>query len=127
MKKLGMIEILTIGVIGLILLASLVPATFPLFTKSEVTITVENKENIKSGDIGKYLIFTDIETFENSDCLLLGKFDSSDMYNDIKEGKKYKAKVYGFRIPFLSMYRNIYEIEEVLDREVEVKDALETE
>jgi hypothetical protein len=38
------------------------------------------------------------------------KFNSSDIYNQLEKGKKYRIKVYGFRIPFLSWYKNIIEV-----------------
>ncbi len=103
------------GIVLVLLLFGLIAsiASLPITTRSEVDIIVEDKERVRKGTIDKYLIFTDKGTFENSDCLLLGKFDSSDMYNDLKKTKKYRAKVYGLRIPIFSMYKNIYEIEEI--------------
>jgi len=78
----------------------------------EVTVTVEEKERVcESGNGGcKYLIFTDQGTFQNSDSLLEGKFDSSDVYSDLKVGKTYVVKVAGFRQGILSMYPNIIEV-----------------
>lgn len=80
----------------------------------EVTATVEDKERVCSGSGDsqscKYLIFTDQGTFENTDSLLTGKFDSSDVYGRIKEGRTYTFKVAGYRQGFLSMYPNIIEV-----------------
>jgi hypothetical protein len=59
----------------------------------------------------KYLIFATIsnqvKVFENTDSILAWKFNSSDVQASIIKGKKYKFKVYGWRIPFCSFYENI--------------------
>lgn len=79
--------------------------------KREVTVTVQDKERVCDSNRNcKYLIFTDGGTFENTDTLLNGKFDSSDVYGRIDEGKTYTFKVAGFRQGILSMYPNIIEI-----------------
>lgn len=54
-----------------------------------------------------YLVYTDKEVFKLEDSLIFGQFNSSDIYGMLTEGKTYKFKVIGWRIPFLSMYRNI--------------------
>ena len=54
-----------------------------------------------------YLIYTDRGVFRNDDAGWFVKFDSSDFYGDLDVGKTYRLKVYGWRIPILSMYPNI--------------------
>jgi hypothetical protein len=83
-------------------------------THDTVVFTVEKSERITNANDegGKYLIFTKAETFENTDRLVLWKFNSSDLYGLLKVGKAYEAKVVGFRIPFLSWYRNIVSFRE---------------
>jgi len=83
-------------------------------TTGERTITIDKSEMVISsgGKGGKYLVFTENNgVFENTDSFFRFKFDSSDMYNTLKQGQTYKVKYYGWRIPFLSMYPNIYEAE----------------
>lgn len=58
----------------------------------------------------QYLIFTDKGTFENTDSLLRGKFNSSDVYGRIQKGQQYDFTVQGFRQPIFSMYPNIIEV-----------------
>lgn len=84
--------------------------TIPYTTQETLELTVSEKERIVKNDNSKYLIFTDKGVFENTDTIFYFKFDSSDIYGEIKEGKTYQAKVYGFRIPIFSMYKNIIEI-----------------
>lgn len=78
-------------------------------------ITVEEKERVCSSDNEcKYLIFTNKGVFENTDSYLQFKFDSSDIYGALKPENTYKVKINGFRVPFLSMYKNILNVEEVV-------------
>ena len=79
-------------------------------TQCDVVCSLESKERINDGDSSKYLIFCEEEVFENTDQWLVGKFNSSDFYKNLKIGKKYNLKVCGWRIPFLSWYRNIIKI-----------------
>ena len=94
--------ILIVGFVGLIAFTM----TLPLTTQETVTVKVTEKERIRDGE-DKYLIWTEGEVFENTDSMVLGKFNSSDIYGKIQENETYECKVYGWRIPFLSMYRNI--------------------
>lgn len=82
--------------------------------ESNVTITVKDKERIVDRDVqgSRYLIWSDDETFENVDSLIKGKFNSSDLYGRLEEGKTYDCKVYGWRNGFFSWYRNIIECKE---------------
>lgn len=86
-------------------------------SKCNVLVTVIEKESTISGygknTSNRYLIFTKTETFENTDEWITGKFNSSDLYSKLKPGKTYYLRVIGWRIPFLSMYRNIIEIKKV--------------
>ena len=90
----------------------IIPAQIWLFyaTKTEVAgVVIKDRERITSvgGKESKYLIFTESETFENTDTILALKFDSSDVYGKLEPGKTCDLVVTGFRIPFMSAYRNI--------------------
>lgn len=90
----------------------------PYALKDNVTFVVTGKERINKRESSKYLIFTEKEdgsreVFENEDNFFIWKFNSSDLYGIIQEDKKYNADVYGLRIRFFSMYRNIADIKEV--------------
>lgn len=88
---------------------------YPVFhyvTQDHATFTVDKAERVVDGNSSRYLIFTENETFENTDSIAFFKFNSSDIYGRIDEGKTYKAKVSGTRVPFLSWYRSIIEIQE---------------
>jgi hypothetical protein len=78
----------------------------------EMKITVTDKERIteSNGVTSKYLVFTDKETFENTDALIFGKFNSSDIQGKLKVDSTYNIKVVGWRVPFMNTYRNIIEV-----------------
>lgn len=80
-------------------------ATF-VVTDKERAVKRDSDGNVES----KYLIFTDAETFENTDTIWGWKFNSSDVYGRIPIGQKCVAKVNGFRVSWLSWYRNILDI-----------------
>lgn len=94
--------------------------TAPHFDRESYQVKVIGSERVVSGD--KYVVFTqDVDTgkegaFENTDslleCLFDGcKFDSSTLQAKLKGAEKSNAvcdiRTYGWRVPFLSMYKNI--------------------
>lgn len=85
-----------------------------------VTATVTDKERVcettDSGSECKYLIFTDEGTFRVEDSLLIGRFDSSDVYGRFREDRTYRFEVYGWRIPFASSYPNVATTPEEIGR-----------
>ncbi|MBS3090283.1 DUF1523 domain-containing protein [Candidatus Pacearchaeota archaeon] len=93
---------------------ALAVATFnlPHLCRETVTATVKDKEVKRYKDKDKYLIFTDKGVFEDTDSWVELKFNSSDLYGKLERGKSYNLGVYGWRIPFLSKYRNITKIKE---------------
>ena len=101
-------------IIGLVLGGLIVREVAWWSSKEVITIEVSDKERITKGSNGDiesyYLVYTETETFENTDVLFLGKFNSSDIQGKLKPNHKYKVVVYGWRMPFFSSYRNIIEI-----------------
>ena len=107
------IILIVISMLGSVILGGVV---FPLTTQERVEFVLVGKERVGDSDSSKYLLFTESETFENSDIMILGKFESSDIYGQLEDGKTYRATVCGYRIGFLSMYRNVVSIYEVEDQ-----------
>lgn len=93
--------------LGIFVVFFVASISVPLWTQDRVTFTVTEKERVSDGESSYYLVYTDGETFKNSDILALGKFDSSDVYGRIEIGEKYRATVCGWRVPWLSWHRNI--------------------
>ena len=98
-------------IIGILLVTALLGSVVMSYTTQKtLVIDVTGKERVvqKSGDTikSRYLVYTTTETFENTDCFCLFKFNSSDIQGKLDKGR-YRVLVYGYRIPFLSWYRNI--------------------
>jgi hypothetical protein len=106
-KQLIIVGVLVVIVVGFVI------APVQLIFQEEVEFKVTSKERIMKNKSSKYLVFTENETFENTDYWLKWKFNSSDIYGKLKEGSSYKATVGGLRWPFFSQYRNIHSITEI--------------
>ena len=109
-------------IIAVILVLSIGYEAIFSFNDTEYTITVTDKERIYEGSgntsSSKYLVFGDDENgnsfvFENTDCFIRGKWNSSNIQGQLKEGNTYKVTVVGYRVSFFSMYQNIIKIEEI--------------
>jgi len=113
----AMIGVLVLCIVTLIVVPVGVSVS-SFFHKSTYVSTVTDKQVKRKGDSDNYLIFTedkdgDVRVLSNEDSLFRLKFDSSDVFADIKKGKTYEFDVVGYRIPFFSMYENILEYKEV--------------
>jgi hypothetical protein len=103
------------GVIGIFLLMIGVQAV-KFSTVRDVVVTVTEKERIVESNgkhtTSKYLVFTENEVFENVDDMIpFFKFNSSDIQGQLHVGETYKLTVWGWRINFLSWYRNILKVQ----------------
>lgn len=77
-----------------------------------IEITVKDKYVKRKGESDLYLVATEEgETYKIEDLFFKGKFNSTDLYNELDIGEKYKVEVTGARIPFFSMYKNINTVE----------------
>lgn len=83
------------------------------------TATVTRMEVKEHNNESKYLVFTrltdtdEVYVFQITDSFFHGRFDSSDLYGSIEEGKTYIFIVYGYRTEELSEYENILSVEEI--------------
>ncbi len=83
-------------------------------TKGEATFKVKRLEVKRaSEDSDKYLVFTNKGVFENTDSMVIGKCNSSDVQNKLEKGKCYKAQVHGVRMGCGSTYKNIESVVEI--------------
>lgn len=102
-----------IGLLTFVIFGSLVTS---YYWGDEHVITVNDKEYVVNTNNdhhnGRYLIFTESgEAFANSDDIFLLKFNSSDIFAQLKKGERYRIYTVGFRWRLMSMYQNIYKIE----------------
>ena len=82
---------------------------FVVNEKERIMDCSTNSEGVSSCN-AKYLIFTENEVFENVDKFIIFKFDSSDQYAKMVNGTRCSATAYGWRVPFLSWYRNLDDV-----------------
>lgn len=99
-----------IGALLAIAMLSVPSAWITYGTMTTVTFEVTSKERVSGDNSSKYLVFTPNEVFENTDTWWTLKFNSSDLYGKLVVGSTCEAKVSGFRVPFLSWYRNIHSV-----------------
>jgi hypothetical protein len=84
----------------------------------EAKFTVDRRERVTkgSGDSQRsyYLVWSrEGEVFCVADTWSFFSFDSSDRYGKLRDGSQVQASVAGWRVPFLSWYRNVVEIKSV--------------
>lgn len=82
-------------------------------TQEQITAKVEDKDIKRNGEVDLYMVYTDQEVLVNSDAMMHGKFNSSDVWANIEIGNCYRFDVFGYRIPLFSSYRNIIKQSEV--------------
>lgn len=109
-------SIISITVIMIIFLSVFFIA-FIEYANNEVSeIVVKEKYIKRNGEEDRYIIVTENnDTYKITDLIFKGKFNSSDIYNQLEIGKKYKIKTSGYRIPFLSEFKNINKVEEIIE------------
>lgn len=118
-NRLKILTILIIVIIAMIfILSGCISSNISENTSTETTnetseeiIVVTDKWIKRTNDKDLYMIGTENEVFKIEDNILIGKFNSSDIYNKIEIGKQYKIQTTGMRSNFMSWYRNINEIE----------------
>lgn len=107
--------LIRIGIAILILFTILVGiylCTIDYQNKETIEITVKDKYIKRIGESDRYLIVSEAgDTYKISDLLWIGKFNSTDLYNQLDIGKTYKVDISGLRWQFFSMYKNINKIE----------------
>lgn len=82
--------------------------------REEAIVTVRDKQRVPLAEGGSVnRVYTDKGTFENRDSWLFLKFNSEDVQGDLEVGRTYRVTTNGWRVPFLSMFRNIVTAEPV--------------
>lgn len=95
-------------VIFLIVGSVLIERYFVTAHAENITFTTNSAQRVVSSDgsSAQYLIYTDKGVFTDTDTIWYWKWNSSDVYNQAQKGT-HTCLVAGFRVPFLSWYRNI--------------------
>jgi FlaG/FlaF family flagellin (archaellin) len=110
--------IITLMVLLAIVIGAGALGGFPHLSRHEYEVTVTDKQIKRTNNHDTYMVFTqDVNgrpiVFENTDSTIEFKFNSSDVYAQLVQGKKYKVKAYGWRIPLMSRYENIVKVTEI--------------
>jgi len=103
------------GLLALIFIVGIAISIVAHNVVTTATVIVSDKERVTSTTVvdgkttvsSKYLVFTDVETFEVTDSILMFRWNSSDVYGSLVDGECYEVVARGFRVPLLSMYKNI--------------------
>lgn len=113
MKQNTVVKAAAGGILAGVLALTTIPPVALVQSREPVTITVTDKERVTDSNGSKYLIFTEQGTFEVTDSLVATRWNSSDVYGEIEEGGTYTATRQGWRVPFMSLYPNLLDVEEV--------------
>jgi heme/copper-type cytochrome/quinol oxidase subunit 2 len=88
-------------------------------TMETISADVTEKYVKRKSDSDEYRIATrstndtnQVEVFKNVDSILSFKFNSADVNARIAVGDTCTLRVNGFRVPWLSMFRNVIEVKE---------------
>lgn len=102
-------------IIGIILLISfLLPIVLYFSTGFEKTIIIKEKYTRYRKNGSNYnIVDNNNNVYQIGNLWFKGDFNRAEDYALINEGDTLKVKGYGIRIPFLDMYQQIYEIEQV--------------
>lgn len=84
-------------------------------SREPIVGTVVDKYTKRHEDTDKFFIVLEDENgkthvLENTDSLVVGKYDSADVQAKLKKGKKYEIMTFGWRNNVLSWYPNITEV-----------------
>ena len=78
---------------------------------AECTINRLDRTSTSKGSSDMRIYTKECGVLENSDATFRGKFDSADLYGELKEGHTYRLRIAGWRIPFLSEFPNVLAVE----------------
>ena len=101
---------------GLLLVAALIGGTVygvssALHREDAYACRVIDKEAVASGDSNEYRVYTEnCDTLTVSDSLFAQRWDSSNVYAQIQPGQTYDFHLQGYRVPFISQFKNILEV-----------------
>lgn len=109
--------------IALVVIAVIAVSVMNFSNDHTYTVTITDKERVttqvaEGQTDSKYLIYGEDKNgktyvFEDTDTLFRGKFNSSDVYGALKEGKTYELTVIGFRVHIFNWYENIIDFKAV--------------
>ena len=112
LKVLACISIIVIAILGITACSMI-----GYMNEQTVTCKIEDKwiKRPKGNEDEIYLVNWGGTTYKVEDLLFKGKFNSADIYGNLKEGKTYEITVTGFRLGYFSEYQNINSYKEITE------------
>lgn len=108
----------SMGILACLVLAIIViGGPIYLYEKNQtetVQITVIGKESVANSGGHSQRVYAEDDTYTVGDAMFHGRFDSSRLYGRLKVGETYRCKAMGWRVPFLSAFKNLLECEAVV-------------
>lgn len=102
--------------IFILLIVMLMCSTIIAYSNQKEFEIIVSDKYVK-GESGQYFVIDENKNaYTIQDLFFKGKFNSTDLYNQLEIGKKYKIETTGYRIHFLSKYQNINKIYELEDK-----------
>lgn len=99
----------------LIILLILAVIWIPIYRASSESITATVVKTVIDDGATFFVLqqegHSEVEILENDDSWAFLKFDSNNILMEVEVGQTYEFKVAGWRVPFLSWFRNIIEAE----------------
>ncbi|MDN5971837.1 hypothetical protein [Bifidobacterium crudilactis] len=100
-------------IVGVLLLPVLASCSVPN-TQTHTGCVVTDKDRTSTSDGGSDMrVYSSCGTFQVADELLVGRFDSADVYAQIEVGRTYTFETGWWRIDWMSRFPNILSVKEV--------------
>lgn len=107
----GIVAAALAGAVFAALMVVWLPASYA-FSHNDRTLTCTVTDKDRGADEGSYRVYTEeCGQLANEDSVWRGKYDSADVWQDLKVGETYRLHVVGYRIPFLSQFPNVLSVE----------------
>jgi len=102
-----------IAIVGALVVVS-IPLAIDYQEFHYATLEVCEKERSATSEGAEYRIYTDQGTFVMKDAWFAGRrFDTADEYGSLQTDTVYEVTFKGWRVPILSLFPNIVELEKV--------------
>lgn len=107
LKRRSLTLVIIAFVVGILTFYIKDATTTEVVESCKVIRLIDQPQYSKHGTSQRYIVVTDKETFIVESAILQGKFDNSNIFYNLKEGRTYTFKVAGIGKGFLTDYRNI--------------------
>lgn len=104
-----------IALVAVVVLALFLGTCASFVKEDSVQFKVDNKEAVQKDNGNQYRVYAadSDAVYVVSDSILKLRFNSANVYNEIKEGRRYDCKKFGWRVPLFSMFENLKDCHEV--------------